>query len=431
MNDNPQELNSSQNPDEQGNTQELSQSNDVVPVKPEDDLDAQCWGVLIPYTPEIERIRFLKTTLKITVGRSKSTVALPWMCISAQHAVITWNGKEGDESEVTIEDCSTNGTYFNASQIGKGNKRVLSDGTEISFGPARRPGRENMPEYRYTYRDLVSEQRDLYKKYDLSVELGQGAYARVYKALQKRTSKWVAVKVIHQTMRLNLTPADEAGAIREISIMRTLRHPNICAFLDYFDNENKSLDIVLEYMDGGDLGTFIFKHGYGLGDWLSCHITYQICNAVVYIHSLDITHRDLKPENILLTLHKPPIVKIADFGLAKVVDEKTALRTMCGTPIFMAPEIVNRLSTDPPYTNLVDSWSLGGIVFSMFTAHTPFPKVATLELKAMMTNRNIQWIHLDRSEGISDNGRDFVQKLLVFEPDLRMSLVSAEEHPWL
>lgn len=121
------------------------------------------------------------------------------------------------------------------------------------------------------------------------------------------------------------------------------------------------LDIVLEFVEGGHLGSFI-RHtndGQGLGrqapslphyitnmhlgDRLSCHVTYQLCKAVAFIHKHNITHRDLKPEvcatvpylfrvysqqsqNILLTPDKPPIVKIADFGLAKLVDDVTALR---------------------------------------------------------------------------------------------------------
>lgn len=101
-----------------------------------------------------------------------------------------------------------------------------------------------------------------------------------------------------------------------------------------------------------------------------------------YIHNKGIAHRDLKPENVLLTRDDPPIVKVADFGLAKVVDSLTALRvcqtisplssvyssiflqTMCGTPSYLAPEVVNQVQNEG-YSHLVDSWSVGVIVFSM------------------------------------------------------------------
>lgn len=96
-------------------------------------------------------------------------------------------------------------------------------------------------------------------------------------------------------------------------------------------------------------------------------------------------------------------------------------QTICGTRSYMAPEIITRISTDDPYTNLVDSWSVGAIVFSMyaclfsffiyptrnvtrFTMETPFPKVATLEVKHLVSNQLLDWVHLDNKEGISENG---------------------------
>ncbi|KAJ7028574.1 kinase-like domain-containing protein, partial [Mycena alexandri] len=445
--------------DDENNTQPLSQSKQ--PSKRDDSEDLDAWGLLIPCTPGIERQRFLKTNLEIKIGRDpKNNVVLPWKCVSALHAVITWNGEIGGSSVVTIMDKSSNGTYLNDKMIGKEGTRVLAQGVEVSFGPVRDTGKENRPEYRYTYRDLASERRDVHKKYDFAIELGQGTFARVYKALEKGTSKWVAVKVIPQvipaqrakTMRFNLSPAGEATAFREITIMRSLRHPNICEFLDHFENPDKSIDIVLEFVEGGaswqapSLPHYITN--MHLGDRLSCHVTYQLCKAVAFIHKHNITHRDLKPENILLTPDKPPIVKIADFGLAKLVDDVTALRTIVGTKVFMAPEIVTRLSTDSPYTNLVDSWSMGVILFLMFTGKTPFPtSVTALEIKSLMINRLIEWQHLDERRDIGINGMrqiphfcssfnptagtDFVRQLLRFEPQNRMAIASVDEHPWL
>ncbi|KAJ7680984.1 kinase-like domain-containing protein [Mycena polygramma] len=425
--------------EEQQNTQELSQETQQNTSQESATLkDGLHWGVLIPFTLELERIRFPKNQTTITIGRNRTrTVHYSLTAISDLHATITWNGEENGGSEVTITDNSRNGTYLNKKKIGRGLSRILADGNEVSFGP--RKGEKNLKktmeeftEYRYVYHDLVSEKRAVYRKYDLSIELGSGTYAKVYKALQIGTSRWVAVKVINQVMRLNC-PADKAETIREIDILGRLRHPNICAMLEYFENPNQSIDIVLEYVDGGDLSDLIARHGQ-LNDWLTCHITQEVCNAVVYLHSQHVTHRDLKPENILLTLQKPPIVKVADFGLAKVVDDEnmsTALKTMCGTPMFMAPEIVNRLSTDKPYTDVVDSWSLGAVVFTMFTGHTLFPNVPTLELKEKIKRQEIEWSHLNNAQGITEKGKNFVEELLEFEPAYRMSVDAAQVHPWL
>lgn len=90
----------------------------------------------------------------------------------------------------------------------------------------------------------------------------------------------------------------------------------------------------------------------------------QMCLAVAYIHQKDVVHRDLKPENVLLTDTEPPICKIADFGLAKIVNDQTYLKTTCGTPAYLAPEVILRQNLQA-YDNRVDSWSLGIIIFCM------------------------------------------------------------------
>ncbi|KAJ7678676.1 kinase-like domain-containing protein [Mycena rosella] len=417
----------------QAQTQPLSQPNQPMEGVMEND-STDSWGLLISCVPGLERVRLLKSTHKVTIGRdAKNQVVFSWVCISGFHAVITWNGQENDASEVTIEDQSTNGTYLNGKRIGSGLKRVLTDGSEVSFGSIGPPTKANQPEYRYTYRDLVIK-RELHKKYDLSIQLGQGSYATVYKALQKGTSKWVAVKVINQKTRHNPSPSIADSPVnREINIMKSLQHPNICALLECFENSNQSIDIVLEYVEGGDLLEYLRRtnNGHGLSEWMSCHLIQQICKAVAYMHSLNITHRDLKPENILLTAEHPPIAKIADFGLAKIVDEATALRTMCGTPTYIAPEIVKRLSTDISYTSIVDSWSVGAILFLMLTTQTPFPtKIPTEQLLELIARSQVRWEYLQNAM-VSEPAEEFVQRLLEIDPDTRMTLEEAQYHGWL
>ena len=125
-----------------------------------------------------------------------------------------------------------------------------------------------------------------------------------------------------------------------------------------------------------------------------------------YVHALGIAHRDLKPENVLLTDDNPPVVKVADFGLAKVIDSMTMLRvravtaelqrrgvdvnvlrgqTMCGTPAYLAPEVVNQTPGQEGYDQSVDSWSVGVIVFAMYVHHQT--SLATLCLTSVIGSR--------------------------------------------
>ncbi|KAF8143363.1 kinase-like domain-containing protein [Mycena galopus ATCC 62051] len=398
----------------------------------------ELWGYLTPcLSRKLQRVDLVKTQLEFTIGRhSDNIVNFAGFKISNHHAKIRWNGLQNAASIITIEDTSSNGTFINGEKIGRGQKRLLRDGNEVAFGVATRSLEEDGAfDYRFIFRDLVPGvvKRALYNSYDISIELGKGSFATVYKALHKASGQWVAIKVIHETNRHN-APASDAAQTRqnrEIHVMETIQHPNICQLREVFRNANGSIDVVLELADGGDLLDYILQRG-GLTEDTVKHITYQMCQALAYIHEKGIIHCDLKPEHVLLTTDDPPIVKVADFGLATIIDSIdsiTMLRTMYGTPPYLAPEVVTQEKASG-YDSLVDSWSVGVILFSMLTNTTPFIETSVEDLKTRIAERQIEWSQIE-CIGLTPEALDFIKCLLEYDPRRRMKLSDALKHPWL
>lgn len=128
--------------------------------------------------------------------------------------------------------------------------------------------------------------------------------------------------------------------------------------------------IILEYLEGGELTDRILSLE-SLPESTIKFLFYQIVLAVQYLHSHGITHRDLKPQNVLLVSQAAKTrVKVTDFGLSKIITEDTCLRTLCGTPFYLAPEVWD--TNCSVYDKKVDIWSLGVILFYMFAKELPF-----------------------------------------------------------
>ncbi|TFK83093.1 kinase-like protein [Polyporus arcularius HHB13444] len=413
-------------------------------------LDEHLWGYLIPCSANLRRIDFQKIKLTYRIGRNreehKNDIILPGMKISNFHCTIEWDGDETAKSAVKVTDLSSNGTFINGEKIGKGKCKVLRDGNELAFGTcAPQPAAGGLEDYRFVFRHIACgpPSRGLYKYYDLQHELGKGSFATVMKALHREEGKWYAVKMIQANkLRRGLSSAtingngkgaksnDKASNFaREINILERLQHPNICQLKEVFF-ESYNINLILEWVPGGDLLDYILKR-QGLPESEAQSLTYQICDALAYVHSQGIAHRDLKPENVLLTDDNPPVVKVADFGLAKVIDSMTMLRTLCGTPVYLAPEVVNQTEDNEGYDQVVDSWSVGVIVFSMLTLSTPFGEEdTTTDVKIRVRNRRVEW-HLLRERCTNPVAEDFLRGLLEYDPRKRMSLADARLHPWL
>ncbi|OAX40928.1 kinase-like protein [Rhizopogon vinicolor AM-OR11-026] len=414
-------------------TQQATQSTEHSSQPNAADTNSHLFGFLQPCNTLLRRIDFWKVQPTVQLGRAPDNdIVLPGGRVSNKHCRITWDGKENKNSAVTVLDVSSNGTWINSVKIGKDKTAVLKEGNEIAFGsPHAQPG--EIDDYRFIYRHTASNspKGGLHTQYDISHELGKGSFATVMKAVSRSTGQWYAIKIIqdHKVKRATTTAnSNETAFAREISILEKLHHPNVCQMKEAFF-ENNSINLVLEYVDGGDLLDYIVRER-GLDEPLAKHIMAQVCDALAYIHSKGIAHRDLKPENVLLTSEHPPTVKVADFGLAKVVDSVTFLRTMCGTPAYLAPEVVSQQDQEG-YDHLVDSWSAGVIVFCMFTISSPFIEDENQrDMKLRIAERTINWEIL-HDAGVSPLATNFVERLLEHDPRDRMSLNTARSHAWL
>ncbi|KAH0589447.1 hypothetical protein H2248_005201 [Termitomyces sp. 'cryptogamus'] len=399
-----------------------TQSTQPVSQQERDEGFNSMWGYLEPCNTETSRLSFLlnKSVYKLGRNTDDNDYILPGDQISSQHCIITWDGTYQNAS-VTVLDISRNGTFMNGDKIGKDRTAVLRHGSEISFC--------SRDTYRFTYRHTANRPVTTFKtKYDIIADLGQGSYGLVKKAVCRSSGEYVAVKILKDTKTIR----DQNSPLRsrEIEVLQMLKHRNICELKEaFFQDDSDEISLILELVEGGDLLAYLLQYA-PLTEVESKHFTYQICDALAYIHSRNIAHRDLKPENILLTKDKPPIVKVADFGLAKFVDSQTMFKTMCGSPAYLAPEIVLQENSEG-YDNLVDSWGVGVMVFAMIFRRNPFVDDRRKDLRTRILDRKIDWTPLSNSYmTISSEATDFISSLLQKDPRQRMALANALKHPW-
>ncbi|KAM9386189.1 calcium/calmodulin-dependent protein kinase type IV-like [Pholidichthys leucotaenia] len=255
--------------------------------------------------------------------------------------------------------------------------------------------------------------------YSLGSELGRGATSIVYCCEEKQTQKPYAVKVLKKTI-------DKKIVRTEIGVLLRLSHPNIIQLKEIFETDT-DISLVLELVTGGELFDRIVERGY-YSERDAAHVIKQILEAVAYLHENGVVHRDLKPENLLyadLSLDAP--LKIADFGLSKMVDDQVTMKTVCGTPGYCAPEILRGNAYGPE----VDMWSVGVILYILLCGFEPFfdPR-GDQYMYSRILNCDYEFVSPWWDE-VSLNAKDLVSKLIVLDPHKRLSVREALQHPWV
>eukprot|EP01116_Phalansterium_solitarium_P023212 TRINITY_DN8018_c0_g1_i1.p1 TRINITY_DN8018_c0_g1~~TRINITY_DN8018_c0_g1_i1.p1 ORF type:complete len:316 (+),score=117.72 TRINITY_DN8018_c0_g1_i1:70-948(+) len=265
--------------------------------------------------------------------------------------------------------------------------------------------------------------RKIEDHYQLVKEIGKGAFSIVYLIKKKSTGESFAVKIIDKQAASN-ADTDEAKLKQEVEILKRAKHPNIVQLIDEFETPQK-LYLVMELVTGGELFDKLVEKGqYQEKD--AALIVRKIVSAIAYLHSVGIAHRDLKPENLLLKSGDDTEVMLSDFGLSKLFGEEQIMKTACGTPYYVAPEVLNATG----YDKEVDLWSIGVITYLLLCGYPPFygeslPEVFEQIMKGHFEFNSPYW------DNISSEAKDFIKKLLLVDSKKRLTADNALQHPWL
>ncbi|WCJ22524.1 Serine/threonine-protein kinase ATG1a [Euphorbia peplus] len=259
--------------------------------------------------------------------------------------------------------------------------------------------------------------------YIIGPRIGSGSFAVVWRARHRFSGLQVAVKEIDKRL---LTPKISDNLLKEISILSTINHPNIIRLFDSIQTEDK-IFLVLEYCDGGDLADYINRRGKVSED-VARHFMRQIAAGLQVLHEKHLIHRDLKPQNLLLSsLEATPQLKIGDFGFARSLTPEDLAATLCGSPLYMAPEIIQNLKYDAK----ADLWSVGAILFQLVTGKLPFHGNTQYQLfQNILASTELQFPE-GALEDLHPDCVDLCRSLLHRNPVERLSFMEFFNHKFL
>ncbi|XP_063754010.1 serine/threonine-protein kinase Chk2 isoform X2 [Eleginops maclovinus] len=395
-----------------------------VPEEPE----PQPWGRLLPMAPgfrshdcfEDQYLFGRSFNCNYVLNDPDDTESKKFRIYSKRHFRIYREG-----SEVFVVDLSNNGTFVDGNRIGQDKKLPLVNNAVIALAEPRNKV--------FVFIDLMSDDQSslpkgLQEKYLLTRRIGTGVCGEVKLAFERSSCRKFAVKIINKKNFQSEGTATR-NAQTEIEILQRVDHPCLIKTEDFYQTED-SYYIVLELMEGGELFQRV-KSKQQLTESITKLYFYQMLRAVKYLHSKGIIHRDLKPENILLSSQEDVcLIKVTDFNQSRILEESLLMRTLCGTPSYLAPEVFTQASTTG-YSLAVDAWSLGVLLFVCLCGYPPFHESFGRQSISEQIIRGEFTMVPSKWRNVSAQAKDMVRRLLVVDPSDRLSIEGALQHPWL
>jgi serine/threonine protein kinase len=266
---------------------------------------------------------------------------------------------------------------------------------------------------------------DLKEEFKLGPLLGRGNFAKVHSCTRQNDpgGQTFALKTIEKS-QIKKCKRNIMSVLQEIDILRKLHHPYIIKLYEVYES-NKYIHLVLSYLDGGELFDRIkSKQVYKEKTAIIC--MKNMLEALKYMHENDVVHRDLKPENLILAQKdNDSDLRIADFGLASFIKAGEMLKLRCGSPGYVAPELLD----DVGYEKKADIFSAGVIFYVLLTGRPVFRGYNINEI--LLKNKKCEVEYPQKYwDKISDKAKDLVSRMLEKDPNARISAEEALEHPW-
>jgi len=305
---------------------------------------------------------------------------------------------------------------------------ISSTESNVEDRPQRKPAsssankRRPAPKSSDNLIDGSSTGKHFNEVYKLGKQLGEGAFSVVKEGQNRETRESFAIKIV---TKAKLSKEDEVALKDEIDVLKDMTHKHIIRLYDVFE-EPQHYFMVTEKMMGGELFDRIVQKSYynerEARD--TCEIVFS---AIHYCHQKKVAHRDLKPENLLLTSENDDSdIKIADFGFAKRVTKPKSLTTQCGTPGYVASEILE----GKPYDTQADMWSIGVIVYILLGGYPPFIESNQRTLFRKIRKGQYEF-HEEYWGQVSEDAKDLIRNLLCVNPDERYDSGKALGNKWI